>query len=93
MGLSEINPYEKCIANKIINGNQCTIGWYVDDNKISHKKTKVVNDMLTTFKEKSGDLSITRGNSHDFLGMDLTIKITKYKTVEINMEKKTKEAI
>ena len=22
----EINPYDKCIANKIINGNQCTIG-------------------------------------------------------------------
>ena len=33
----EINSYDKCIANKMINGNQCTIGWYVDNNKISHK--------------------------------------------------------
>ena len=30
----EINPYDKCVANKMINGKQCTIGWYVDDNKI-----------------------------------------------------------
>ena len=25
-----INPYDKCVANKIINGKQCTIVWYVD---------------------------------------------------------------
>ena len=47
----EINPYDKCISNKIINGNQCTIGWYVDGNKISHKEVKVFDDMLTIFKE------------------------------------------
>ena len=48
----EINPYENCIANKMINRNQFTIGWYVDYNKISHKEAKVVDDMLTIFKEK-----------------------------------------
>ena len=32
----EINPYDRCFANKIINGKQCTIGWYVDDNISSH---------------------------------------------------------
>jgi len=31
-----LNPYDPCVANKIINGKQCTIVWYVDDNKISH---------------------------------------------------------
>ena len=32
----EINSYDKCVANKIINGKQCTIIFYIDDNKISH---------------------------------------------------------
>mmetsp|Transcript_7772 Transcript_7772/g.11115 ORF Transcript_7772/g.11115 Transcript_7772/m.11115 type:complete len:99 (+) Transcript_7772:341-637(+) len=33
----EINPYDQCMANKIINGSQCTIAWYVDENKLSLK--------------------------------------------------------
>ena len=48
----DINPYENFISNKMINRNQFTIGWYVDYNKISHKEAKVVDNMLTTFKEK-----------------------------------------
>ena len=32
----ELNPYDLCVANKDINGKQCTIVWHVDDNKISH---------------------------------------------------------
>ena len=32
----KINPYDKCTANKVINGSQCTVCWYVGDNKVSH---------------------------------------------------------
>ena len=35
MGL-KLNPYDPCVANKMINNKQCTIVWYVDNNKISH---------------------------------------------------------
>ena len=31
-----INIYNLCVADKTINGNQCTIMWYVDNNKLSH---------------------------------------------------------
>ena len=31
-----LHPYDPWIANKTINGSQCTIVWYVDDTKISH---------------------------------------------------------
>jgi len=31
-----INLYNNCLANKIINGKQCTVIWNVDDNKINH---------------------------------------------------------
>ena len=40
-----INPYDPCAANKIINGSKCTIAWYVDDNKLSHKDPKVVTNI------------------------------------------------
>jgi hypothetical protein len=36
----ELNPYDPCIANKVIEGAQCTIAWYVDDTKISHIKSR-----------------------------------------------------
>ena len=32
----ELNPYDVCVANNIINDKKCTTVWYVDDNKISH---------------------------------------------------------
>ena len=41
-----INLYYWCVANKMINGKQCTIGWHVDNLKISHVDSKTVDDML-----------------------------------------------
>ena len=42
----ELNPYDLCVANKIINGKQYTIVWYVDDNKISHVDSTVVDNII-----------------------------------------------
>ena len=80
----KLNPYDRCVANKIINGKQCTIAWYVDDNKISHEDPKVVTEVLEAIKEHFGDLVINRGNEHDLLGMKITIN-RKNKTVTIDM--------
>jgi hypothetical protein len=30
------NPHDPCVAKSQIKGKQCTVAWYVDDNKISH---------------------------------------------------------
>jgi hypothetical protein len=49
-----LNPYDLCVANKIINGKQCTIVWYVDDNKISHVDPNVVTDVITQIEKKLG---------------------------------------
>ena len=69
-----INPYDACVANKIINGKQCTITWHIDDLKISHVDHKVVeafvSDLQTEFG-KLGDISVSRGSRHDYLGMFL----------------------
>ncbi len=38
----ELNPYDPCIASKIINKKQFTVCFHVDDNIISHEDPKVV---------------------------------------------------
>ena len=37
-----LNPYDRCVANKKIDGHQCTIVWYVDDNVMTHTSMKVL---------------------------------------------------
>jgi hypothetical protein len=42
----KLNPYDGCVANKTVNGKQITICFHVDDCKISHKSTKVVDESI-----------------------------------------------
>jgi Reverse transcriptase (RNA-dependent DNA polymerase) len=62
----EVNPYDWCVANKMINGNQCTIAWHVDDLKISHKEEKVVSDVIEKLQGEFGKeapLTVNRGKN------------------------------
>ena len=86
----KINPYGRCIVNKHINGKQCNIVFYVDDNKISHVDKDVVSAVINNISKHFGDLAVTRGNKHDFLGMDIEIKD---KMVHVGMEGQIMEAI
>ncbi|KAI2491042.1 Reverse transcriptase (RNA-dependent DNA polymerase) [Fragilaria crotonensis] len=74
----ELNPYDSCVANKIIDESQCTILWHVDDLKISHKDPNVVTDIITMLESEFGNeapLTITRGKVHDYLGMTIDFSI------------------
>ena len=53
----KINPYDQCVANANINGKQCTICWYVDDNKISHEDPKVVDDVIQKIESRYGKMT------------------------------------
>ena len=86
----KINDYDKCVANKVINGNQCTIVFYVDDNKISHVEPQVVSNIISELSEHFGKLPVSRGKKHDYLGMDIKIK---NKLVYISMRKQIEEAL
>jgi hypothetical protein len=67
----ELNEYDPCVANMMVNGAQMTVTWHVDDLKISHKQGGEIEKLLTYLKSKYGDgLSINRGNYHDYLGID-----------------------
>ena len=47
----EINPYDPCVANKTVNGNQQTIRWHVDDCKFSHRDKRVNVRFILVIKE------------------------------------------
>ena len=68
------NPYDECVANKMVNGKQCTITWHVDDNKISHVDSKVMSQVIKDIKKKFGEMTVTRGKEHVFLRMDITFR-------------------
>ena len=75
-----INPYDWCVANKTVNGKQCTILWHVDDLKILHVDPQVVTDVISQLSDEFGKeapLTVTRGAVHDYLGMTLDYSISK----------------
>jgi Reverse transcriptase (RNA-dependent DNA polymerase) len=68
------NPYDCCVANKIVDGKQCTVAWHVDDLKISHVDSKVVDSVIASLESEFGKeapLTVTRGKIHEYLGMTL----------------------
>jgi hypothetical protein len=75
----EFNPYDPCVANKMIDGNQMTLCFHVDDCKLSHKDPKAMDAMITWLKQEyesifedgSGKMQVSRGKVHKYLGMTL----------------------
>ena len=80
----ELNPYDTCVANKQIDGKQCSLGYYVDDNVCTHVDESVLRRIADTVEEKVGKITRTTGNRHTFLGMDNIFQDNG--TVTINME-------
>ena len=82
MGFTNINPYDPCVVNKVIDGTQCTILWHVDDIKVSHHKKAVVDNILRQFAKVFGKLTVCHGDKHEYVGMDIffprngTVEIT-----------------
>jgi hypothetical protein len=87
----KLNPYDLCVANSQIKGKQCTITWYVDDNKISHVDAMVVTGIMEKIEVKFGKMTVTKGKHHVFLGMDITFNDNDG-TVTMLMKEYLKEA-
>jgi hypothetical protein len=74
----EINPYDICVANRMVNGKQQTASWHVDDMKISHADPKVNNQFIEWANKKYGafgGVKATRGKIHDYLAMTLDYRV------------------
>ena len=95
----EINPYDPCVANKVVNGTFLTLVWHVDDIKLSHKKAKTVTRMIDwlretyerIFEDGTGAMTITRGKVHEYLGM--TFDFSTRGEVKITMFDYVKEIV
>ena len=86
-----INPYDPCVTNKIIKGKQCTICWYVDDTKISHEDSTVVDWVISKIEQKFGKMTVNRGSKHTFVGVD--IEFMEDRTVKLSMDDYVRECI
>ena len=80
----EINKYDSCIANKIVNGKQCTVCWHVDDTKISHMDKNVLSAVIKNIRNEFGTMTVTRGKEHNFIGINF--KLNDDGTVSIPMK-------
>ena len=67
----KVNPYDPCVANKVINGKPMTIIWHVDDLKISHEDGWKITKIIKWLGKIYGDIKVRKGRKHHYLGMDL----------------------
>jgi len=73
-----INPYDWCVANKMVNGQQCTVSWHVDDIKASHVDLSTLTHLIGMLDEEFGreaPLTVHHGKVHEYLGMTLDFSI------------------
>ena len=71
---STINPYGCCVMNKMVGGDQLTIMWHVDNLKMSHVSSKVLDNLLgqlnLVFRQEV-PLTVNKTKKHDYLGITL----------------------
>ena len=78
-----LNPYDPCVANRVVDGKQQTVLWHVDDCKISHVDTGVNDKFIDVLREEyesifedgSGKMKVSRGKVHKYLGMTLDYRV------------------
>ena len=92
----KINPYDICVANRIINGKQQTVTWHVDDVKVSHKDEKVNKNFYEWCEKKygselNGHVKVSEGKIHEYLAMKLDY--TEKGKVKIDMKDYIKDMI
>jgi hypothetical protein len=75
----KINPYNGCMANKVVKGKQVTICFHIDDCTISRESSAVIDDTIawlqveykSIFEDDLGQMKVHRGKTHKYLGMSL----------------------
>ena len=64
--------------------------WYVDSNKVSHMDPAVVDSQIKMIEKHFDKLTVTRGKSFNFLGIDFDVNNKK---ISMTMKKLLEEAI
>ena len=79
------------MANKVVCGIQCTICWYVDNTKISHEDSTVVDWVIQQIEHNFGKMTVKRGKKHTFVGVD--IEFSNDQTVKLSVNNFVEECI
>ena len=72
----DLNIYDPCVVNKMVNGKHITNVQQVDDLKILQVEEKEVTQIIKCMKIMcEEDIMMDQGNNHDYLGIDLNLSI------------------
>jgi hypothetical protein len=96
----KINPYDGCVANKVVKGKQVMVCFHINDCKISHKSSAVIDDMIawlrteykSIFEDGSWQMKVHRGKTHKYLGMLLDFShkgqcgVTMYDYIDVILQ-------
>ena len=66
------NEYIWCVMNKIVDNNQFTILWHVDDLNTSHVNPFIISIVIADIDAEDGKIAkmtIIRGKVHKYLGI------------------------
>jgi hypothetical protein len=74
-----LNPYDPCVANNQVNGEQSTVCFHVDNCKILHLISKVVDKAIewlqseykNMFEHGTGQIKVHCSKTHKYSGMSL----------------------
>jgi hypothetical protein len=75
------------VANKTIDGTQCTILWHVDNLKITHIKQEVIEELVTLLNNwygKLDPLTATQGNVHNYLETTLDYSVPGQVSIQMD---------
>ena len=67
-----------CTFNKLVNGEQITVQFHVDDLKASHKEKSVLEDFFSDLRSAFGQedkLTENTGLVHEYLGVTIDYSI------------------
>ncbi len=53
----QINPYDWCVANKTVDGKQCTVIWHVDIHEDPDVVTRFLDNLEDKYRKKA-DITI-----------------------------------
>ena len=73
----------------MINDKQCTIQWYVDNNKVTHVNEDFIIGVIYITKRNFGELVVSHRKKYTFLGIET--ELVKDEKIKIGMISYIKE--
>lgn len=89
-----VNPYDHCVANRMMNGHRQIGSWHVDYFLVTHMDAKVHEEFAAWFDMKYGrrtSVTMHWGRLQEYLGIDIYFSTSR--KMQITMEKCIKEML